>query len=105
MNRGDLVLCDFGDPVGHEPAFQRPALVVSPEVFNRHGTPIVAPITRTRRGYPTHVELDGALPVTSYVQCELIRAVSDQRVMRHLGRVDDAVMSRVGLILRRIMAL
>jgi len=105
VNRGDLVVCDFGDPIGHEPAFQRPALVISPELFNRHGTPIVAPITRTRRGYPTHVELEGALPVTSYVQCELIRAISDRRVGRSLGRVDASVMVRVAAILRRIMSL
>lgn len=105
MNRGDIVLCDFGDPIGHEPAFQRPALVVSPEAFNRHGTPIVAPITKTRRGYPTHVELDGPLPVISYVQCELVRAVSDQRVIRSLGRADEVALSQVAVILRRIMSL
>ena len=105
MNRGDLILCDFGDPVGHEPAFHRPALVISATAFNRHGAPIVAPITRTKRGYPTHVELEGALPVTSYVQCELIRVVSELRIIRYLGHVDDAVLLKIAPILRRIMSL
>ena len=105
MNRGDIVLCDFGDPIGHEPAFRRPALVLSVAAFNRHGTPIVIPVTRTRRDYPTHVELEDALPVTSYVQCELVRAVSKQRVIRTLGQADDVVLSKVAVILRRIMAL
>ena len=105
MNRGDLVLCDFGDPVGHEPAFWRPALVISATPFNWAGTPIVAPITKTRRGYPTHVELEGVLPVTSYIQCELIRAISAQRLIRHLGHVDEAVLLQLAPILRRIMSL
>jgi len=29
------------------------------------GVPIVVPVTRTRRGYPTHVELSDVLPVVS----------------------------------------
>jgi len=76
VNRGQLYLCDFGTPIGHDPGFRRPAVVVSPSELNRNGIPIVLPVTRTRRGYPTHVELDGVLPVVSYAQCELIRAVS-----------------------------
>jgi len=104
VNRGDIVFCDFGDPVGHEPAFRRPALVISAEAMNRHGTPVVLPITRIRRGYPTHVEMEG-LPVTSYIQCELVRAISDERIIRTLGRANASVMSQVAAILRRIMAL
>ena len=105
VNGGDLVLCDFGDPIGHEPAFRRPAVVLSATAFNRNGTLIVAPITRTQRGYPTQVELEGPLPVTSYVQCELIRAVSEQRIIRPLGRISEPTMKQIATILRRIMSL
>jgi mRNA interferase MazF len=105
VRRGDLYLCDFGTPIGHEQGFLRPALVVSHDELTRYGLPIVLPITRTRRGYPTHVELDGVLPVTSYVQCEQIRAISAHRLVRSLGSADDVTLIRIDQILRRILAL
>lgn len=105
MSRGEIRLCDFGTPVGHEAGFRRPALVVSPGSLNRHGVLVVLPITRTRLNYPTHVELDGALPVVSYVQCELIRSISDGRVVRPLGVINEFDLARVDLVLRRILGL
>ncbi|HKE65416.1 MAG TPA: type II toxin-antitoxin system PemK/MazF family toxin [Micromonosporaceae bacterium] len=105
MRRGEVYVCDFGSPVGHEPAFRRPAVVVSHDLFNRYGVPIVLPVTRSRRGYPTHVELDGVLPVTSYVQCELIRAVSADRLTRRVAELDAAHLARIDVILRRLLAL
>lgn len=103
--RGDLHLCDFGVPAGHEPGFRRPAVVVSHNELNRFGMPVVLPITRTHRGYPTHIEIEHVLPVTSYVQCELIRAVSAERLGRHLGRLDAADILRIDTMLRRILDL
>ncbi|WP_335986324.1 type II toxin-antitoxin system PemK/MazF family toxin [Glycomyces sp. MUSA5-2] len=105
MNRGDIYLCDFGDPIGHEQGFQRPALIVSHNEMSRAGIPIVVPISRTRKGYPTHVELEGALPVTSYVQCEQIRVVSSERMIRPVGVVDGMMMLKVELILKRLLGL
>ena len=105
MNRGDIYLCDFGDPIGHEQGFRRPAVIVSASELSRHGLPIVLPVTRTKRGYPTHVEIDGTLPVTSYAQCEQIRTVSAKRLVRRLGSLDEADVSRIDVILRRILAL
>lgn len=105
MNRGDIYLCDFGDPIGHEQRFQRPAMIVSHDDLSAHGLPIVLPISRTRRGYPTHVELENVLPVTSYVQCEQIRTVSTERFLRKVSVVPSLDLLRVELILRRILAL
>jgi mRNA interferase MazF len=105
VRRGDIYLCDFGDPIGHEQGFQRPALFVSHDELARHGLPIVLPITRTKRGYPTHIELEDALPVTSYVQCEQIRTISTQRLIRPVGTVSDLAMMRIEQTLRRILAL
>ena len=105
MRRGDIYLCDFGDPIGHEQGYRRPALIISHDEMSRHGLPVVLPITRTKRGYPTHVELDDVLPITSYVQCEQIRTISAQRLIRPIGMVGDLTMLRIEQILRRILAL
>jgi mRNA interferase MazF len=105
VRRGDVYLCDFGNPIGHEQGFRRPALIVSHDEMARHGLPVVLPITRTKRGYPTHLELDDVLPVTSYVQCEQIRVISIQRLIRPVGTVGSLTMMRIEQILRRILAL
>lgn len=105
MRRGEIHLCDFGSPIGHEPGFCRPAVIVSDDRLTAHGVPVVLPITRTRRGYATHLEINGVLPVTSYVQCELIRAVSTERIIRSLGSVDGLDLARIEVILRRILGL
>ena len=105
MRRGDIYLCDFGNPIGHEQGFQRPALIVSHDEMARYGLPVVLPVTRTKRGYPTHVELDGVLPVTSYVQCEQIRTVSTERMTRPLASINDLTLMHIEQILRRILML
>ena len=105
MNRGDIYLCDFGDPLGHEPAFRRPAVLISAPELSRFGLPIVLPVTRTKREYPTHVEIEGVLPVTSYIQCEQIRAVAAERLLRRVGTLDALVLLKVEALLRRILAI
>ncbi len=105
MNRGDIYLCDFGYPKGHEPGYLRPAVVISASELSRFGLPIVLPITRTRRDYPTHVELDGILPEVSYVQCEQIRAIADDRLIRKVGTSDPVTLMQIEAVLRRLLDL
>ena len=105
MNRGDIYLCDFGDPIGSEQGFNRPAVIISASEMSRFGLPIMLPITRTRLGYATHVELEKALPVTSYVQCEQIRVVSTERLIRQVGTVDGVDVIRIENVIRRILQL
>ena len=105
IRRGEIYLCDFGEPLGHEPGFRRPCLVLSAPTLNKHGIPIVAPITSKHRGYPSHVELDGVLPIISFIQCELLGVVSAERFVRKLGAVDSATMAKVEQIVRRLLVL
>ncbi len=105
MNRGDVYLCDLGDPIGHEQGHRRPVVIVSREEMARFGIPVVVPVSRTRKDYPTHIELEGVLPVTSYIQCEHLRTVSAERLVRRLGSVDGLHMMKVELVLRRILGL
>jgi mRNA interferase MazF len=105
VNRGDIYLCDFGDPIGSEQGFNRPAVIISASEMSRFGLPIMLPITRTRLGYATHVELEKALPVTSYVQCEQIRVVSTERLIRQVGTVDGVDVIRIENVIRRILQL
>lgn len=106
--RGDVWLVDLGDPIGDEAAARRPALVVSDDPANVHGLAVVCPITASRRGYPTHVELErgrSGLDGTSYVQTEQIRTISTARFVQRFGDADPTAMVAVERCLRFLLRL
>jgi mRNA interferase MazF len=106
--RGELWLLDLGEPVGREPGFDRPGLVVSSDEWNRHAaTTTVLPLTLTSHGLPTRIEIEAGtvngLDETSYARCEDIRSVSERRLVRRIGAVDSAVMASVARTLRTFL--
>jgi mRNA interferase MazF len=109
-HRGEVWLVDFGDPVGREQSGRRPAVVVSADPLNesRAGIVIVVPTTTTRRGLPSHVEIEpsaSGLDDLSYAKCEDIKSVSEQRLIARLGSVQDTVMFTIGRALRFLLDL
>jgi len=99
---------DFGDPVGRGQAGMRPALVVSSDGLNDGpaGLSIVVPMTSTRRGIPSHIEIDEAgLDEVSYAKCEDVKAVSEERFVTRLGEVSPEVMFGVDRALRFLLEL
>lgn len=106
MRRGEIHLCDLGDPINPEPGFRRPALVVSVDTFHRSGLAVILPITSARRPVPTVVEVEGAGPDhASYIHVDQIRTVSQKRLTRRLGRVDEVTMIRIEQVLARLLGL
>jgi mRNA interferase MazF len=56
--RGDIVYLDFDPTKGHEQRGHRPALVISPRIYNQKSLlAIFMPITKQRKGYPFEVNL------------------------------------------------
>jgi mRNA interferase MazF len=105
----DLWLVDFGGPYPGEPARPRPALVLGPPESFGPTFPfvIVSPLTTTPRGLSLHVEVeagpDTGLDVTSYIQCELIRSVNENRLVHRLGAIDPATSARVTTIVKTLL--
>lgn len=62
-DKGDIVFLDFDPQTGREQSGRRPAIVLSPEAFNRTtGYAAVCPISRTERKWGFHVHLpDGSV--------------------------------------------
>jgi mRNA interferase MazF len=55
-DRGDLVWTDFNPQAGREQAGKRPALVLSPKLYNaKTGLAVMVPITSQVKGYPFEV--------------------------------------------------
>jgi mRNA interferase MazF len=105
----DLWLTDFVAPHPGEPAARRPALILGPVEAFGSGFPfvIVAPLTSRHRGLSLHVEVEASaatgLKQTSYVQCELIRSISRQRLLHRLGAVPPEVGHRVAEVVRTLL--
>lgn len=89
---------------------RRPVVIVSADPWLASDPPVIAvvPVTRTFRGRSTHVDIEpgaSGLRAVSYAKCEDIRPISPRRLERRFGIVDDVVLARIDLILRRILAL
>ena len=76
---GDIVRLSFDPSAGQEQQGSRPALVLSPEAFNRFGLALACPITRGgafARGQAWTVPLVGAgLLTDGVVLCNQVRTV------------------------------
>ncbi len=95
--RGDLVWLDFTPQAGHEQAGRRPALILSPENYNRKtGLAIACPIINQAKGYPFEVLLSAGLPVTGVVLSDHVRSI-DWRARRaeRAGHAGDDTLSEV----------
>ncbi len=108
--RGEVWLVDFGEPIGHEQGYRRPAVVISADQLNRSRAElaVVLPVTTTRRGLPSHVEIepgDSGLSHISYAKTEDIKSVSTQRLIRRLGSVPADRLNRAERALRMLLGL
>ena len=60
---GDIVWLHFDPQAGHEQAGHRPALVVSPTLYNsKTGLMLCCPMTTSIKGYPFEVRIAGGRP-------------------------------------------
>ena len=57
---GDILWLDFTPQAGHEQAGRRPALVMSPAIYNRIGMMVCVPLTTRIKGNPFEVPIAGA---------------------------------------------
>lgn len=108
--RGEIYYVDLGQPVGHEPAFRRPAVVVSVDILNNGpgGLVVVVPITTTGYGLRSHVELEpesSGLDHTSHVRCDQLRVVSVERLSSRQGTIGLGQMQAIDQALRYVLDL
>lgn len=99
--RGDYVWLDFNPQSGHEQMGNRPALVLSPEKFNRRvGLAFVCPISNTQRKSPFYIAIPRDAEVTGVVMADQLRSLDFRaRQARFIAHCHDSVMDDV---LRRI---
>jgi mRNA interferase MazF len=108
--RGEVYQVDLGRPIGHEPAFLRPAIVVSNDIVNNGPGElvVVVPVTSTDYGLRSHIEIAtgvSGLEHSSYARCDQIRVVSTTRIRERRGDVAPDELHAIDRALRFILDL
>jgi len=103
--RGDIVWLSFHPQAGHEQAGRRPALVLSPESYNRKvGLALFCPITTQVKGYPFEVAVPPGLEVSGAVLSDQLKSLDwkarDTRFCCQVpaGTIEEAV-GKLGTLL------
>lgn len=74
--RGDVVWISFTPQAGHEQAGHRPALVLSPESYNRKvGLALMCPVTSRVKGYPFEVAIPPGLKAAGVVLSDQVKSL------------------------------
>ena len=103
-DRGDIVWLQFNPRAGHEQSGRRPALVISPKVYNQKvGLALFCPITSQIKGYPFEVLLPAGLKATGVVLSDQLKSL-DWRV-RNAKRIAIAPTETVSDVLAKINTL
>ena len=75
-DRGHAVWITLNPQAGHEQAGRRPAVILSPRVYNgKVGLAILCPITSRVKNYPFEVELPEGLPVRGVVLSDQVKSL------------------------------
>ena len=74
--RGDIVWLDFDPQSGHEQNGRRPAIVISPKIYNsKTGLALFCPVTNKVKGYPFEVMLPANLPINGVIISDQIKSL------------------------------
>lgn len=87
MQPGEVVIVDFGIPIGSEPGFRRPAIILTAAAVleGRPRTVHVVPVSsNVERGLPTELSID-AVHQPSVAQVHLLTVTSTERIVERTG--------------------
>lgn len=96
-DRGDVILVSFDPTSGHEQAGFRPAVVLSPEYYNKaSGLCIVCPITSNIKGYPFDVVIEGAKKTSGVALSDQVRSIDWQaRTIKIVDRISTQSLATI----------
>ena len=102
ISQGDVWWADLGEPVGSEPGFRRPVIVVQGDSFNRSAlrTAVAVPLTSNLRwaGAPGNVRLTAratGLPRDSVANVSQIVALERSILIERVGSLSSSKLELV----------
>lgn len=102
--RGHLVWLEFTPQAGREQAGHRPALVLSPKLYNaKTSLAVVVPITSSVKGYPFEALVPGGGKIGGAALCDHVRSVD--YVQRKATLIEPAPASLLAEVTAKLAAL
>lgn len=104
---GDFVWLTFDPQAGREQQGRRPALVLSPRMYNaKAGLALACPITSKVKGYPFESVIPDGAAVSGAVLCDHVKSLDwNERRAELAGRAPDALVHDVRERLRPLLGL
>jgi len=95
--RGDILWLQFSPQVGHEQAGKRPAICLSPKLYNeKTNLGLFCPITSKQKGYPFEVPLPANCPVKGVILADQIRNLDwNGRKASFIAKVPEKTLKEV----------
>lgn len=97
VSQGDIFWADFGEPIGSQPGFVRPVVVVQSDAFNLSeiATVVVVPLTSNLalERFPGNVSLSAkstGLPKDSVANVSQLTTVDRMRLAERVGSLSRA---------------
>jgi len=99
--RGNVVWISLDPQAGHEQARRRPAVVLSPKIYNEKvGLAILCPITSQIKGYPFEVPIPADLPITGVILSDQVKNLDWQ--IRNVEFICNLPAETINLVLRKL---
>ena len=94
---GDFIWLTFDPQAGREQAGRRPALVLSPKVYNsKSGLALACPITNQSKGYPFEVPVPAGNVIRGVILADHVKSVDwKARSAERLGHCTSEVIDEV----------
>ncbi len=104
---GDLVWLPFDPQAGREQRGRRPAVVLSPRVYNERSQLAVAcPITSKAKGYMFEVPLPAGGTVAGVILADHVKSIDwRERRVTPAGRIDQTTLDEVRARIRPLLGL
>jgi mRNA interferase MazF len=105
--RGDVVWITMNPQAGHEQAGRRPAVVLSPVMYNeKAGLAIMCPVTSQIKGYPFEVSLPSGLPVSGVILADQVKSLdwharNTELICTLPSKAIAEILQRLGLLLSK----
>ncbi|HUU27740.1 MAG TPA: endoribonuclease MazF [archaeon] len=96
-DRGDIIWLSYDPKAGHEQAGRRPALVLSPGLYNQKvGLALVCPITTQTKEYPYEVRLPEGMEISGVILSDQIKSLDwKARRAQFIGKVPRNIIEDV----------
>ena len=95
--RGDIVWINFTPQAGHEQTGKRPALVISPLIYNKKvGLAVFCPITSQIKGYPFEVIIPEDNKIRGVVLADQVKSLDyNSRKVQFISKLPPVAVEEV----------